>query len=436
MTNRKVFNKLFLTLGLGIFTLLILTIKSNAASLSITTSKSSVDPGESFTVTVTLSNGAGYISSGGKTEWLDNSSFSYTKTAGSSGSVTVSASGTAADYKTEKDQSLSASKTVTIIKPTPKPEPEPDPEPTPTPTPDPTPVEEEVVKSSDSSLSALKVKEGAISPKFNSDKKEYAITIPYEKEEIKITATPNDSAATVNISGNKKLKEGENKVIITVTAEDGSTTDYVIKVTRKRVPLALTLLTVKCIDKDGSIVEIPLNPEFSLDVLEYRIDDLESFVNSLEIDAISNIKEAEISINGADNLQKGENTIIITVSADPEDIKDLKDGEKAEKETITYIIKANKKAEPSWIKGLIGSISSWYNNNQQGIVLSALGICIIALIGLSVYIAIDYNKYKDIIAKAKKIGELNNASVEKSTSADSSNEKTLKSDKVKGGKHF
>ena len=69
---KKMIFALFLAFGL----LLLMSVKSNAATLSISTTKSSVAPGETFTVTVTLSGGAGKVSSGGRTEWLDNSSFS------------------------------------------------------------------------------------------------------------------------------------------------------------------------------------------------------------------------------------------------------------------------------------------------------------------------------------------------------------------------
>ena len=226
-----------------VFSIILLNTKVNAASLSISTSKSTVAPGETFTVTVTLSNGAGTVSSGGKTEWLDNSSFSYTKTAPSSGSVTITASGTVADYTTEKDQSVSASKTVTVVVPssgggssssggsssnsggsssksssnttnktTKKEEPK----------------EEE--KSDVKTLSQLAVEGQELLPEFDVDVKEYKVNVTNEITEINITATPTDSNATVEIEGNKELKEGENIVKITVTAEDESTAEYIIKV--------------------------------------------------------------------------------------------------------------------------------------------------------------------------------------------------------------
>ena len=65
----------------GVLIWLGLSYSVNAASLSISTNKSSASPGETINVTVTLSNGAGKITSGGQTVFLDNSSFSYTVTA-------------------------------------------------------------------------------------------------------------------------------------------------------------------------------------------------------------------------------------------------------------------------------------------------------------------------------------------------------------------
>ena len=68
--KKSILNRLVFTLISIVFIVLLMTIKSNAASLSISTSKRTVAPGESFTVTVTLSNGAGYVTSGGQTQWL------------------------------------------------------------------------------------------------------------------------------------------------------------------------------------------------------------------------------------------------------------------------------------------------------------------------------------------------------------------------------
>lgn len=456
--------KILFVLVVSIFAILLMTIKSDAASLSISTSKSSVAPGGTFTVTVTVSGGAGNITtsvsngSGGKTEFLDNGSYSFTCTAGNSGSVTISASGVVGDYATEKDQNKSASRTVQIVtsnaggssnnnKPsgggnTSKPNNN-----TTTPT--------EKEKSKDSTLSALTVKEGTFTPEFKKDVKEYALTIPYETSEVNVTATPTDSKATVAVEGNKDLKEGENTVTVKVTAEDGSASNYVIKVTRKRVPVALKSLVVKYENQEGELIELPLTPAFSFDKLEYTLEDLEHWVGKLSIEAIPNIDGAKVDIQGSDNLQTGENTITITVKIKAEDAKDVKEGEEPKEEIITYTIKVNRKEEPTlmtkisnWFNNVWNNICSWFNQNTEKIILGALGVCVVALIGLSVYIIVDHNRYKDVIAKAKmerKANKLNITNVSENIIEDIHNknnkqekivEDNDKNDKPKGGKHF
>ena len=61
----------------------------------------------------------------------------------------------------------------------------------------------------------------------------YAASVGNEVTGVTATATPNHPDATVAVTGGAALAEGENRVVITVTAEDGSATqDYVITVTR------------------------------------------------------------------------------------------------------------------------------------------------------------------------------------------------------------
>ena len=482
---KKIIFELAIILGI----LFAMTIKSNAASLSISTSKSSVSPGESFTVTVNVSGGAGYVSatasngsgSMGST-FLDNASKSFTCTAGSSGRVTISASGVIADYSTENDEQKSASKTVSIVQPnkntggnsnggssnggntTRKPNTNNSTKPTET---------KEEKKSTDSTLSSLSIAEGAITPEFNKDVKEYAITVPNEVTKLNITATPTDSKATVSVTEYEELKEGENIITISVTAEDGTTkTDYVIKATRQRKELALEKLIIKYTNQNGEVVEVPLTPEFISNIYEYSIETLEYWVKSLDIEALANIEGATIEISGADSLKEGENVITITVKnkiiMEPQE----EGAEPTEQEeTKTYTIKFNKNAEPTiigkisnWFKGIFGGVSTWYANNQEKAVFGALMFCIVALIGLSIYIVVDYKKYQELLVKIGKLNSLNNNEVtainetenitkaeekpnniediykDRKNEIETNNEKIEenqnKDDKPKGGRHF
>lgn len=469
--KKNFLNKIITVVTFTILMTLALSVKSFAAtSISISTSKSSVAPGETFTVTVSAK-GAGPVTatvkngSGGKTEFLDNNSYSFQCTAGSSGSVTISASGTLGDYDTGEDTNRSATpKSVSIVQPssgngssssggttTKKP----------TTTTKPTEKKEEK-KSTDSTLSSLSIAEGAITPEFNRDVKEYAITVPNEVTKLNITATPTDSKASVSVTEYEELKEGENTITISVTAEDGTTkTDYVIKATRQKKELALEKLIVKYTNQNGEVVELPLTPEFISNIYEYSIETLEYWVKSLDIEALANIEGATIEISGADSLKEGENIITITVK-NKVTVEAQEEGTEAteQEETKTYTIKFNRNAEPTiigrisnWFKGIFGGISTWYGNNQQKVIVGGLALCIIALIGLSIYIVIDYKKYKDLLSKVGKLNTLNNSEVKVATETaknsiediykdrknEINNEEKIeedKNDKPKGGKHF
>lgn len=87
-------------------------------------------------------------------------------------------------------------------------------------------------KSSNNNLARLHVEEMELEPDFNSYTTEYYLIVDLNVEELKITAIPEDSTATIYIYGNENLVEGENSISIVVTAEDGSQKPYKIFVTK------------------------------------------------------------------------------------------------------------------------------------------------------------------------------------------------------------
>lgn len=306
-------------------------------------------------------------------------------------------------------------------------------------------------KSKDSSLATLAVAEGVLAPEFNKDVKEYKLTVPNEVTSVNVAATTADKKANYAVTGNTELKEGENIVTITVKAEDGSTTDYVIKVTRTRPELSLKSLTIKYTNQNGELIEIPLIPAFSFDVYSYKIEDLEYWVEKLDIQAIANIEDATIDIQGNEQLKTGENTITITAKIPITVEGDVATGEEAKEseEIKTYTISFNKKEEPApptlmgrisnWFNGTLAGITAWYAQNQTKVIMGALALCIVALIGLSVYIVIDYKKYKVLLDKLKKVNEINNSQVVENIETQSISEIEANDDKdnkPKGGKHF
>ena len=88
-----------------------------------------------------------------------------------------------------------------------------------------------VTLSSDASLSEL-TPTGQLSPAFSPEITEYAVYVPYETCKISLSATAKDSKALGVTQPDASLKEGDNLLTVTCTAEDGATRDYTVHVVR------------------------------------------------------------------------------------------------------------------------------------------------------------------------------------------------------------
>ncbi len=89
-------------------------------------------------------------------------------------------------------------------------------------------------KNSNNNLASLNLGQDiTLNPKFNKNTTSYEVEVPYKIKNLEIEAIPEDEAfAKVDITGADNLQVGENEVKIVVTAEDGKTKEYIIKVTR------------------------------------------------------------------------------------------------------------------------------------------------------------------------------------------------------------
>lgn len=85
-----------------------------------------------------------------------------------------------------------------------------------------------VNKNSDNNLKSLSVDGASLIPEFNKDTLEYNIELSNDTTKIKVNAEVNDSKANVSGIGEIEVKEGQNKLEIVVTAENGSTKTYII----------------------------------------------------------------------------------------------------------------------------------------------------------------------------------------------------------------
>lgn len=81
-------------------------------------------------------------------------------------------------------------------------------------------------------LKSINISPTGLWDQFSPDKTEYDITVENEVEKLTISAEPENSKASVQVS-DTSLKVGVNNIKITVTAENGETKDYTVIVRRK-----------------------------------------------------------------------------------------------------------------------------------------------------------------------------------------------------------
>ena len=135
-------------------------------------------------------------------------------------------------------------------------------------------------KSNDNTLKSLSIDSYELTPKFDKDTTEYSITVPSGVETIKVDAEKNDKKAKLTGIGDIGVKEGLNKIEVTVTAENGDVKTYVINVTvEEKDPIIVTVGGKKytVVRKETDIKEIPTN--FEKSTLKLGGDAIPSYEN-------------------------------------------------------------------------------------------------------------------------------------------------------------
>lgn len=269
MNSKKI--KLSISFIITVAMFFVLTSKVNAANLSIS-SKASVKPGETFTVTVSLNGGAGPISAsttngtGAKKEWLDNNSFSFSCKAGASGNVTISASGSVGDYATEKDVNVSSTKVVKIVE-----------EKKNTTSNQSTTTNKTTTKKKTSTvkkstekqttkenvekeeikylLQELQIDGVKLEPSFDSNKLEYTVQLEgLDNNKLDIKAKANTTEAIINIVGNENLQLGENIIEIELKGQDDKqVTKYTIKAIKEKSKLDIANESMEQLEKEKNL---------------------------------------------------------------------------------------------------------------------------------------------------------------------------------------
>jgi len=312
--------------------LIILTNSSYAATASISATKTTAYVGDSVSINVTVNAAAWNLSVSGSgitggnitgfnMEGTNQSTIkTYTLNTKSSGTYTIYLKGDISDGATDVTSDISKSITVTVkTKPvtttTTKPsnnttttKPTTNTNKNTTTSKNTTPT----TLSSNAYLSQFRINEPGITPAFSKTIYNYSVAVGSTVNSLNVTALPEDSRATVSISGNTNLKEGDNTITVRVTAQDKKTVKtYKIIVTKTDDPVKSNAYL-----KSLFVANLTLNPEFSSEVFEYNLGTISNSVDKLDITAFPENENSKVDIIGNDNLVIGENIIKIVVTSE------------------------------------------------------------------------------------------------------------------------
>ena len=201
-------------------------------------------------------------------------------------------------------------------------------------------------KSSNNYLKNISTSLGTLSPAFNRSQTSYILSFPYDFDyktlgKISINASKEDSKEKVEGTGTKEVKVGTNVYNLVVTAENGETKTYTIKLIKPEISedknMRLATLKLSYTDENGNNVELPLDKTFNAETLEYSLN-VSNIVKAIKVDTSlpDGSDGIKVSVSGNEDLQDGENVITITLSNENADTENPK--------KTVYTIKVNKAA--------------------------------------------------------------------------------------------
>lgn len=166
--------------------------------------------------------------------------------------------------------------------------------------------------SSDATLKSLKIPNATLTPEFSKNVTEYSTDIK-DLTSIDINAVASDSSSRIQISDNyKNLQKGENQIRIVVTAENGNTKTYNIKVNLDTTPTDEELLKADATLKKLTIKGVKL--KFKSEEKKYFID-VPYKTKKLNITYKSTNEKAKVEMSNT-KLKIGKNTITIKVTSE------------------------------------------------------------------------------------------------------------------------
>lgn len=190
-----------------------------ASNIGLSSNKTNVNVGSTVTIRVSTndlignfsvtSSNPSVLSGGTNGEWIENDTKLYTFTAKSTGTVRITV--LAINVSDGNAQDFSGSKSITINVGN----------------------QEIIKKSSNNYLSTLEIEGQQLDNPFTKDNLAYISNVEAGIDKINIKATLEDNKASIKGDGEINVQEGENKIDIVVTAEDGTTRVYTLTVNVK-----------------------------------------------------------------------------------------------------------------------------------------------------------------------------------------------------------
>jgi len=223
---------------------LLFTINVDAASVGLKKNYSTITKGGYVTVSATVSSDSPIVSIEGTlsctgagsstvsmvfddmSNSLYSKTFSTTVKGNSIGNITCTASGVRITSMSSSDWQYLGNQSTTIKVTAPR------------------------TYSSNNNLSGLSIEGYELSPTFDKNTLEYNIEVPNEIRKIKIIATKEDGTANISGDGEKDLIEGDNRLEIIVTAENGAVKTYIVNVAVKE----LDPIIVKVDNKEYTVI--------------------------------------------------------------------------------------------------------------------------------------------------------------------------------------
>ncbi len=164
-------------------------------------------------------------------------------------------------------------------------------------------------KSSNAYLERILVNGEAIDD-FDKTIKKYNVKVSYETTKATIRAVAEDDNAIVKVEGKNKLEVGENEFTISVTSEDQTTNNYKVIVERKEKNKAASTKL-----KNIKVVGYKLDFDKVSTTFHLKIDKEDT---ELDIVATPVDEDAEVKIEGNEDLETGSTIKIIVTSSDGE----------------------------------------------------------------------------------------------------------------------